>query len=145
MREPTEQGVLRVTRGEWTINQRLIWQAALARMRALRVPPAEQQRWTRRLTEALDAQPDIPETWDDLARHPQREAYVVLIVSEIPIVAWFEDRCLRLVPRQPALVRYRTYAEQWVPLVRAGAYAWMEETVKVVAWWREPAQAVPTR
>jgi hypothetical protein len=147
MREPTEQGVPRVARGEGTINQRLVWQAALARMRALRVPPAEQERWTRRLAEVLDVQPDIPETWDELARHPQREAYAVLVVAQIPIVAWVEDGILQLAPRRPALVRYRTYAEQWVPAMRASACSWMEKAVQVVAWWREPriAQAVPAR
>jgi hypothetical protein len=143
----TEDWHLRMARGEGTVNQRLVWYAATARMRALRVPPAEQERWKRCLAQALEAQPDSPGTWDELMRHPQRDAYVALVVARVPIVAWVEDGCLRLAWRQPAPVRARTYAEQWVPAIRASTEAWMEGAVQVVAWWREPrvVQAVPAR
>jgi len=148
-REPTDQVQ---TLDQWiqqrefaggTRNQRQVWLVATARMRALRVPPAEQQRWRRILAEALWRQPDIPETWDELVRHPQRETYGVLVVSQVPLIGCFEDGIARLHPYHPTLLRYRTVAEHWRKSWQAHPDPWLAELIHVLAWWRVSAPPAP--
>lgn len=126
-----------------TVNQQQVWRLATARMRALRVPPEEQQRWRRRLADALWSQPDIPASLNELQQHPQREAYGVLVVSQVSLVGCFEDSIAKLRPRQPALLRYQTVVEHWRKSWQAHPQPWLAELIHVLAWWRVSAPPAP--
>jgi hypothetical protein len=119
-----------------TVNQQLVWSLATARMRALKVPQVEQERWKRHLAEALRWEPDIPVSWEELQQHPQRDAYAVLVVAPVPVVGWFENGMVGLQPYHPALLRYRTVAEDWRNSWRQHPLHWMVELIQVIAWWR---------